>query len=199
MHPPVARAGAVEDVFGDRCQVDLLVDGETALVAREDQERADEVLGVIDRGADVRRHAAPSGDGGSNEARRSRRQSLQVMKFPFGNSNSHASSSSKPSLRQIAFDGALSTWGKACMKRCLSSRLASSIACAVAATALAIERARADGKHRFLHAYPSVENAPSNAICRKLGFELMEECDFEFPPGNQLRCNDWRLDLFGPD
>jgi len=20
-------------------------------------------------------------------------------------------------------------------------------------------------------------------------------CDFEFPPGNPLRCNDWRLDL----
>src|SRR3954471_19951482 len=54
------------------------------------------------------------------------------MKWPFGNSNSHASSSSKPSLRQIAFDGALSTFGKACMKRCLSSRLASSIACAFA-------------------------------------------------------------------
>jgi len=30
--------------------------------------------------------------------------------------------------RQIAFDGALSTPGKACMKRCLSSRLARSIA-----------------------------------------------------------------------
>ena len=30
------------------------------------------------------------------------------MKCPFGNSNSHASSSSKPSLPQIAFDGALS-------------------------------------------------------------------------------------------
>src|SRR5262249_2714551 len=35
------------------------------------------------------------------------------MKCPLGNSNSHASSSSKPSLRQIAFDGALSTPGKA--------------------------------------------------------------------------------------
>lgn len=58
MHPPVARVGGVEDVFGDRGQVDLLVDGEPALVAREDQQRADEVLGVIDCGADVRRHAA---------------------------------------------------------------------------------------------------------------------------------------------
>jgi RimJ/RimL family protein N-acetyltransferase len=63
------------------------------------------------------------------------------------------------------------------------------------ATALAIELAREDGKHRFLHAFPSVENAASNAICRKLGFTLVEECEFEFPPGHTMRCNDWRLDL----
>jgi hypothetical protein len=55
---PVARVGGVEDVFGDRGQVDLLVDGEPAFVAREDKQRADEVLGVIARGADVRRDAA---------------------------------------------------------------------------------------------------------------------------------------------
>src|SRR6266496_3696938 len=42
VQPPVARVGRVEDVFGDRGQVDLLVDGEPALVAREDQQRADE-------------------------------------------------------------------------------------------------------------------------------------------------------------
>jgi RimJ/RimL family protein N-acetyltransferase len=64
-----------------------------------------------------------------------------------------------------------------------------------AATAQAIAEARADGKHRFLHAFPNVENAPSNAICRKLGFTLVEECEFEYPQGNVMRCNDWRLDL----
>jgi hypothetical protein len=58
VHPPVAQAGGVEDVFGDRGQVDLLVDGEPALVARQDEQRADEVLGVIHRGADVGRHGA---------------------------------------------------------------------------------------------------------------------------------------------
>lgn len=63
------------------------------------------------------------------------------------------------------------------------------------ATEQAIAMARADGKHRLLHAFPSVENAPSNAICRKLGFTLLGECDFEFPPGHWMRCNDWRLDL----
>ena len=69
---------------------------------------------------------------------------------------------------------------------------------ATAATALVIDRARSAGRHRFLHAFPSVENAASNAVCRKLGFTLVEEAmEFEFPPGNLLRCNDWRLDLRG--
>jgi RimJ/RimL family protein N-acetyltransferase len=63
-------------------------------------------------------------------------------------------------------------------------------------TAAAAERARAERKHRFLHAYPSVDNAPSNAICRRLGFELRGEVDFEYPPGRPMRSNDWRLDLF---
>jgi RimJ/RimL family protein N-acetyltransferase len=63
-------------------------------------------------------------------------------------------------------------------------------------TSQAIERARAEQKHRFLHAFPSVDNAPSNAICRKLGFTLVEETEFEYPKGSFMRCNDWRLDLF---
>jgi RimJ/RimL family protein N-acetyltransferase len=67
---------------------------------------------------------------------------------------------------------------------------------AVAATAQAIALAGSERKHRFLHAFPSIENAPSNAICRKLGFTLVEECEFEYPPGHLMRCNDWRLDLF---
>ena len=69
---------------------------------------------------------------------------------------------------------------------------------AVGGTRLVIEAARNERKHRLLHAFPSVENGPSNAICAKLGFTLVETLDFEFPPGNPLRCNDWRLDLFGP-
>jgi hypothetical protein len=39
-----------------------------------------------------------------------------------------------------------------------------------AATAQAIELAKGDDKHRFMHAFPNFDNAPSNAICRKLGF-----------------------------
>jgi RimJ/RimL family protein N-acetyltransferase len=52
---------------------------------------------------------------------------------------------------------------------------------------------------RYLFAFPSVNNAPSNAICRKLGFTLTGETDFEYPykSGSYLRVNIWRLDLKG--
>jgi RimJ/RimL family protein N-acetyltransferase len=66
---------------------------------------------------------------------------------------------------------------------------------AAAATRQAIESAIDDGKHRFMHAFPNIDNAPSNAICRKLGFELLGACEFEFPKGHFMTCNDWRLDL----
>jgi RimJ/RimL family protein N-acetyltransferase len=66
---------------------------------------------------------------------------------------------------------------------------------AVAASAQAIALAQRDDKHRFMHACPSADNAPSNAICDKLGFELLEACKFEFPKGHFMTCNDWRLDL----
>lgn len=69
---------------------------------------------------------------------------------------------------------------------------------ATSATAQAIERARTEGKHGCLYAYPSVDNAPSNAICRRLGFTRIRVAEYEYPKdsGNILRCNDWRLDLF---
>jgi RimJ/RimL family protein N-acetyltransferase len=66
---------------------------------------------------------------------------------------------------------------------------------AVAATAQAVELAKREDNHRFMHAFPNVENAPSNAICRRLRFELLEACVFEFPKGHFMTCNDWRLDL----
>ena len=66
---------------------------------------------------------------------------------------------------------------------------------AVAATAQAIELARRAGNRRFMHAFPSLDHSPSNAICRKLGFELVEACEFEFPKGHFMTCNDWCLDL----
>jgi len=66
---------------------------------------------------------------------------------------------------------------------------------ALAATAQAVELARRDDRHCFMHAFPHVANAPSNAICRKLGFELLVACEFEFPIGHFMTCNDWQLDI----
>ena len=66
---------------------------------------------------------------------------------------------------------------------------------AMAATAQVIELAKRDGKYHLMHAVPHMDNAPSNAICRKLGFELLEACEFEFRRGHFMTCNDWRLNL----
>ena len=65
------------------------------------------------------------------------------------------------------------------------------------ATAQLLEVARAERLHRFVHAYPMTVNAASNAICRKLGFELRGEADFPARRGGTVRVNDWRFDLFG--
>jgi RimJ/RimL family protein N-acetyltransferase len=67
---------------------------------------------------------------------------------------------------------------------------------ATKATAVAIEHARADGTYRFAHAFPSKDNEPSNAICRKIGFEFRGICEFEYPAGHFMKCVDWRFDLF---
>src|SRR5918999_868887 len=66
---------------------------------------------------------------------------------------------------------------------------------AAAATSQIIALAQSERRLRYLHAFPSVDNAASNAICRKLGFTLLGAHEFEYPPGNRMRCNDWRLEL----
>ena len=63
---------------------------------------------------------------------------------------------------------------------------------ATTAMTLLLDVIRAD-EPRPVHAFPSVDNAASNAVCRKLGFENLGAFDFEYPPGNPIRCNDWRL------
>lgn len=64
------------------------------------------------------------------------------------------------------------------------------------AISLMIKRAQAELKHRYIHAFPSVDNVKSNIICKKTGFILQKEVDFEYPPGKFMRSNDWRFDLF---
>jgi RimJ/RimL family protein N-acetyltransferase len=66
---------------------------------------------------------------------------------------------------------------------------------ATAAARAIAGRARAQRRHQHLHAFPAADHAASNAICRKAGFTLCGETDFEYPPGTIMRCNDWRLDL----
>ncbi len=66
---------------------------------------------------------------------------------------------------------------------------------ATAAIAEVAKVVAAEGTHRRLHAYPGVDNAASNALCRKAGFGFRGERDFEYPKGHWMRCNDWALEL----
>jgi RimJ/RimL family protein N-acetyltransferase len=63
------------------------------------------------------------------------------------------------------------------------------------ATRLALEAARATDGPRHVHAFPVPDNGPSNAICRKCGFTLLGEVQFEYPKGSWTACNDWYLSL----
>jgi RimJ/RimL family protein N-acetyltransferase len=63
---------------------------------------------------------------------------------------------------------------------------------ASAALALLIERVEAEPRFPSIHAFPPVTNAPSNALCRKFGFALVETTDFVYA-GRRLRCNHWML------
>ena len=58
-----------------------------------------------------------------------------------------------------------------------------------------VSLARNEGKHRFLHAFPNVANAASNAVCRKAGFTNMGEHTSEYPKGHWMQCNDWCVHL----
>lgn len=67
------------------------------------------------------------------------------------------------------------------------------------ALALLIDDARAyrDGR-RFLTAFPSVENAASNGVCRRNGFALVGTLTETFR-GAELTVNEWALDLADGD
>ncbi|WP_460773667.1 GNAT family N-acetyltransferase [Microbacterium sp. GXF7504] len=59
-------------------------------------------------------------------------------------------------------------------------------------------RAERAPERRMLFAYPSIENAASNALCRSVGFTALRERDFPFR-GVVLRTRVWMLDLDAPD
>lgn len=66
---------------------------------------------------------------------------------------------------------------------------------ATKALAACLDHAADHGDRDTLVAFPRIDNEPSNALCRALGFELAGEEDFEYPPGNPITVNAWRLDL----
>ncbi len=66
---------------------------------------------------------------------------------------------------------------------------------ATRAVAAILDRAKSDGRWGdLIHAYPGAANTASNAICRKMGFELLEERQLEWN-GKTLHCNHWVVDL----
>jgi hypothetical protein len=48
-----------------------------------------------------------------------------------------------------------------------------------------------EGSPQFLH----YQSLPAMVTGAAGGFELLEACEFEFPQGHFMTCNDWRLDL----
>ena len=61
------------------------------------------------------------------------------------------------------------------------------------AVRMLLELARDDGRWGFVHAFPATTNAPSNGICRSLGFQFAGEQDVTFA-GRVLRSNHWVID-----
>jgi RimJ/RimL family protein N-acetyltransferase len=66
---------------------------------------------------------------------------------------------------------------------------------ATAAARAVAQVARAQHRRRYLHAFPAIDHLASNAVCRKAGFALLGETEFEYPPGRRMRCHDWQLEL----
>ncbi len=68
------------------------------------------------------------------------------------------------------------------------------------AVRMLLEMAREEDRWGLVHAFPAVTNAPSNGICRSLGFRFVEEREVVFA-GVVLRANHWvidpRTDLIG--
>ncbi|GAA0736242.1 GNAT family N-acetyltransferase [Dactylosporangium roseum] len=65
---------------------------------------------------------------------------------------------------------------------------------AAAAFRVLVERGRAEGRFTEIHGFADVRNGPSNGIVRRLGFELLGQCDMDYE-GRPIHCNHWRLSI----
>ncbi|WP_207934523.1 GNAT family N-acetyltransferase [Actinomadura sp. KC06] len=61
------------------------------------------------------------------------------------------------------------------------------------AVRMLLERARHEDRWGLVHAFPATTNAPSNGICRSLGFTFLDEQDVVFA-GRIVRANHWIID-----
>lgn len=61
-----------------------------------------------------------------------------------------------------------------------------------------LDRALNERKYREVVAFPSVQNAASNAICRKLGFELLKEVEAAYN-GPPQASNLWKVELWSEE
>ena len=61
------------------------------------------------------------------------------------------------------------------------------------ALAMLIERLRAEPRFDAVHAFPGVTNAPSNGLCRKFDFVLVESGEVIEFAGRPFECNHWVL------
>lgn len=58
-----------------------------------------------------------------------------------------------------------------------------------------VSRACARRKHRYLVAFPAVDNVASNRVCENAGFTNLGAYEIEYPPGREMRAHAWRIDL----
>lgn len=58
-----------------------------------------------------------------------------------------------------------------------------------------VHHAAVNGDRELVVAFPRTDNSASNALCRRVGFTLHSEVDFEYPKGNPIRSNAWVYEL----
>lgn len=63
------------------------------------------------------------------------------------------------------------------------------------ALAACLQHAAGHGDRDEMLAFPRIDNAASNSLCRSAGFTFGAEADFEYPKGNPIRVNAWSFDL----